>query len=138
MKIKILLYVFVTPLLPAGFILIVFKFNPWIMLAVTVGVICRSVFLQRKYLSRIVIIGNEITIQYITKFLQTKYFVAKVDEINNAEYVNRNWLMEECDSFTIKANQEWTSFHVLGKQVKRLVKDELPALRSTSLLNRRE
>jgi hypothetical protein len=129
MKVKIFISTFSLPLFWfANFIVKEyyhdFFFNQFVALGLFLGSLLKLV-IARKFLKDLIIVDNVISIDYYNQLMIKKSLTLSLLDIQNVEYVNKNWLLDDFDKLNLKTSKDILTFNLTTKSIKEKAKSEM-------------
>jgi hypothetical protein len=137
-KLRIILITFAMPVSFAIVMLVAhisqnLFFNVFIAFALLVGTLVRISVIKRKYITRFTITHNKLTVHYLDPFLQPKVDEFEINQLQDMELTLTNWLTAYPAAVNIKFHENWTTFHIVSKQLFDIIKGRIASARAVSI-----
>ncbi len=101
-----------------------FFFNQYVAFGLFLGSLLKLA-ISRRFLINLNIDDNVIAIDYYNQLIIKKRLTLSLLDIQNVEYVNKNWLLDEFDKLELKTPKDTLTFNLTTKSIKEKIKAEM-------------
>jgi hypothetical protein len=87
-------------------------------------------FTKRQYLTKFGLDANQLQLTYITASFRTHTEKLPIDDIEEIEILQSNWLINYPASINIKYKNDWQSFEVVDEKIREIITEQVTRLKN--------